>query len=233
MIMPSLNTPRPPRAHPPIPGLLPMSHTTPDRHPAPTAHHTARDAARHTARRTARRTSLALPGAALLVAGCNDERATISPPRPAAPPISANAWILVSDTLARAGTEVTISAFAKADTGGAVGSFTARFLYDSLQLQVVGPDRASDNGLRALNPIIGEYRVAGAAAKGIPSGLLFRVRAKVIDPRGLRRLGLLVDELHSVALADLTPKLEVQDTRAALFSGMPNVRVAPDRSRQP
>jgi hypothetical protein len=50
MIMPS-STRHAAALHPPIPGLLPMSHTTPDRHPAPTAHH---HAARHTARRTAR-----------------------------------------------------------------------------------------------------------------------------------------------------------------------------------
>ncbi|MFN8667978.1 MAG: hypothetical protein U0164_12445 [Gemmatimonadaceae bacterium] len=164
---------------------------------------------------------------------CADERASIAPPRPAPMPIAANAWILVSDTLARAGHEVTISAFARADSGGAVGSFTARFLYDSLQLQLIGPDSVSDATLRAVNPVVGEYRVAGAAARGIPDGLLFRVRARVIDPRGLRRLGLLLDELHSVALADLTPRLTVQDTRAALYSGMPNVRVVPVPKVQP
>ncbi|MCC6929132.1 MAG: hypothetical protein IT359_09100 [Gemmatimonadaceae bacterium] len=180
---------------------------------------------------------VALAPAAILalvaIAACADERASVAPPRPVPMPISANAWILVSDTLARAGHEVTISAFARADSGGAVGSFTARFLYDSLQLQLIGPDSVSDAALRAVNPVVGEYRVAGAAARGIPEGLLFRMRARVIDRRGLRRLGLLVDELHSVSLADLTPRLTVSDTRAALYAGMPNVRVAPAPKVQP
>lgn len=183
--------------------------------------------------RVARRALLGTLACAVLVAGCNDERVGVSPPRPLPVPISSNAWLLVSDSLAAAGTEVTIAAYAKADTGGSVGSFSARFLYDTLQLQVVGPDSTGDAVLRAVNPVLGEYRVAGASATGIPGGLLFRVRARVIDPRGLRRLGLLVDELHNIALADLTAKLEVRDTRDALFSGMPNVRVSPDRSRVP
>lgn len=183
--------------------------------------------------RAAARALLGTLACALLAVGCNDERVGVSPPRPLPTPISSNAWLLVSDTMAGAGTEVTISAFARSDTGGSVGSFSARFLYDTLQLQVVGPDSTGDAVLRAVNPVLGEYRVAGASATGIPSGLLFRVRARVIDPRGLRRLGLLVDELHNTSLADLTAKLEVQDTRSALYSGMPNVRVSPDRSRVP
>lgn len=183
--------------------------------------------------RAAARALLGIVAGAFVAVGCNDERVGVSPPRPLPPPISSNAWLLVSDTLAHAGTEVTIAAFARSDTGASVGSFSARFLYDTLQLQVVGPDSTGDAVLRAVNPVLGEYRVAGASATGIPGGLLFRVRARVIDPRGLRRLGLLVDELHNTSLADLTAKLEVQDTRGALFSGMPNVRVSPDRSRVP
>jgi hypothetical protein len=185
----------------------------------------------HRARRVALLASTALTLVAL--AACTDEREGVAPPRPVPLPVSTNAWLLVSDTLARAGQEVTITAFARPDSGGAVGSFSARFLYDSLQLRVVGPDSTNDAVLRAVNPIVGEYRVAGAAAKGIPDGVLFRVRATVVNPRGLRRLGLLLDELHSIALTDLTPRLQVQDTRAALFEGMPNVRVSPTPKGQP
>lgn len=167
------------------------------------------------------------------LAGCNDERAGVSPPRPVPLPVAANAWFVISDSTAVAGREVSIAAFASSDSGGGIGSFTARFLYDSLQLQVIGPDSIADQAMRAINPIAGEHRIAGAAAQGLPGGLLFRVRAKVIDPRGLRRLGLIIDEMHSVQFADLTTKLEVRDTRAALFAGTPGLKVEPAQPKQP
>ncbi len=167
------------------------------------------------------------------LAGCNDERTGIAPPRPVPPPIPSNAWIVVSDSAASAGREVTVAAFAASEAGGAIGSFTARFLYDSLQLHILGADSVSDQVLRAMNPIPGEHRIAGASAQGLPGGLLFRLRARVIDPRGLRRLGLIIDEMHSIKFADLTTQLEVQDTRAALLSGVPGLRVQPAPERRP
>jgi hypothetical protein len=171
--------------------------------------------------------------ATTLLVGCNDERATVSPPRPVAPPIASNAWIVVSDSAARAGSEVTVSAFASSEAGGAVGSFTARFLYDTLQLSVLGPDSIADGALRAVNPVPGEFRIAGASAQGLAGGLLFRVRARVVDPRGLRRLGLVLDEMHSIKFADLTTQLEVQDTRDALLSGVAGLRQQPTAGSRP
>jgi len=159
--------------------------------------------------------------------GCNDERPAVEPPRPQLLPVASNAWIVVSDSTPAVGDEVVISAYAASPEGGSIGSFTARFLYDSLQLQVVSSDSIGDQVLRAVNPIVGEQRIAGAAATGIPGGLLFRVRARVLDPRGVQRLGLLVDEMHSVTFAELTSRLEVRDTRAALLAGMKGVRVQP------
>lgn len=171
--------------------------------------------------------------AAVLTAGCNDERTSIAPPRPVAPAIPSNAWIVVSDSTARAGSEVTVSAFASSEAGGAVGSFTARFLYDTLQLAVIGPDSIADGALRAVNPVPGEFRIAGASASGLPGGLLFRVRARVVDPRGLRRLGLVLDEMHSIKFADLTTQLEVRDTRDALLSGVAGLRQQPPAESRP
>jgi len=186
------------------------------------------------ARFVRRHTALAVLTASTLSVGCNDEsRTALTPPRPAPLPVASNAWIVLSDSTPAAGSEVVIAAYASAEGGGAIGSFTARFLYDTLQLQVLAADSVPDAALRAMNPIPGEHRIAGASASGIPSGLLFRLKARVVDPRGVRRLGLLLDELHSITLADLTQRLEVRDTRGALFDGMRGVRVRPDSGGQP
>jgi hypothetical protein len=162
----------------------------------------------------------------LVLAACNDREA-MQPPGPVAPPVSSNAWIHLSDSAATAGDVVSISAFARSTEGGAIGSFTARLLYDSLMLQVVEADSIDDGALRALNPMPGEYRIAGASANGLRDGLLFRVRATVRDPKGLRRIGLLLDELHSTRFAELTKALEVKDGRRELIETNPRMKVAP------
>ena len=143
----------------------------------------------------------------------------------------ANAWILLSDSNARAGSTVAVSAYARSPQAGAIGSFTARLLYDSLQLKVVEVDSVGDGAMRAVNPVPGDHRIAGADAKGIRDGLLFRVRVQVIDPRGLRRVGLVLDEMHSIRFAELTKSLDVKDGRAELLSSMPGVRTAPPKER--
>lgn len=170
---------------------------------------------------------LLLCGVAFLV-GC-DDRVTVEPPRPVHAPISANARLVLSDSGARAGDLVAISAYGvTTEKSGGVGSFTARLLYDTLQLRVEDVDQLNDGALRAHNPIDGEYRLAGAHAQGIPDGLLFRVKARVIDPKGLRRIALAVDELHSVQLVDVTQQVLVQDGRVELLGNTPGLRVQPN-----
>ncbi|MGQ0648665.1 MAG: hypothetical protein ACT4P7_13965 [Gemmatimonadaceae bacterium] len=169
--------------------------------------------------------------ATIMLAAC-DDRVSVEPPRPVPPPVPANAWIVLSDSGARAGSEISISAFATIPEGGAIGSFSARLLYDTLQLRVGLPDELPDGAVRAVNPIEGAHRIAGASARGLGNGLLFRVRARVIDPRGLRRIALAIDELHSTRFAELTSALQVTDGRAELLSGMKHVQTSA-RSRQP
>lgn len=170
--------------------------------------------------------------AVLALAACS-ERATLAPPRPALPPVPANAWLATSSTMPRAGEEIVISAFARADAGGPVGSFTARFLYDTLMLQVVAADSVNDGAMRAMNPVPGEYRLAGASSQGLPEGLLFRLRARVIDPRGVQRMALLLDELHSTQFVELTERLEVKDGRAELLANQRGVLSMQRQDRKP
>lgn len=160
----------------------------------------------------------------LALGACSDDR-TVSPPLPPPPPISANAWIMLSDTNAKAGSEVLVSAFAKSDGGRSIGSFTARLLYDTLMLRVMEADSVRDDALRAVNPVPGEYRVAGASFQGIPDGLLFRVRARVVDARSLKRIGLVIDEMHSTQFNELTEALQVNDGLDELQRATPGLHV--------
>jgi hypothetical protein len=169
---------------------------------------------------------------ALLATACSDREA-VRPPDPTPPPISSNAWLHLSDSAAKAGDVVYVSAFATSPEGGSIGSFTARLLYDSLMLSMVEADSVNDGAMRAVNPVPGEHRIAGATAQGLRDGLLFRMKAVVRDPRGLRRIGLLLDELHSTRSVELTKHVAVKDGRAELLSTTPNVRVAPAPGRKP
>lgn len=181
---------------------------------------------------TSPRRLLLLPVSLLALGACYDDR-SISPPPPAPPPVPANAQLIVSDTNAKAGAEVLVSAYAKSEDGGSIGSFTARLLYDTLQLRVIEADSVNDDAMRAVNPLPGAYRIAGASARGISNGLLFRVRARVIDPRALRRIGLVIDELHSTGFAELTKALEVNDGLDALLSSLPGIHVSRKPERKP
>ena len=173
-----------------------------------------------------------ITSALLLSAACS-ERAAIAPPRPAPPPVPTNAFFTLSDSAPKVGDEVLISAFAKPDMGGPVGSFTARFLYDTLQLRVLAADSVNDGTMRAVNPVPGEYRLAGAAVQGISGGLLFRLRAQVLDRRGLQRMGLLLDELHSIQFTELTEHLAVRDGRDELLVNRRVAPLPPRRERKP
>jgi hypothetical protein len=142
---------------------------------------------------------------------------------------------MLSDTSVKAGAEVLVSAFAESDGGRLIGSFTARLLYDTLMLHVIQADSVRDDVLRAVNPVPGAYRVAGASFKGIPDGLLFRVRARVVDPRALKRIGLVLDEMHSTQFSELTEGLQVNDGLAELQRSTPGLHINrdPERAREP
>ncbi|MCC6316590.1 MAG: hypothetical protein IT361_02775 [Gemmatimonadaceae bacterium] len=159
-----------------------------------------------------------------LIVAC-DDRVTVAPPQPLAPPVPANARLVLSDSTARVGDVVTVTAYAALPEGGAIGSFTARMLYDSLQLDVMEAEEPGDGALRAVNPVTGAWRLAGASDRGLREGLLFRVKARVKDPRGLRRIALAIDELHSTRFAELTRSLDIRDGRAELLSGIKGMRV--------
>ncbi|MGQ0767239.1 MAG: hypothetical protein ACT4OZ_16445 [Gemmatimonadota bacterium] len=169
--------------------------------------------------------------ALIAVATACSDREVVRPPEPGRPPTSTNAWLQLSDSLARPGQTVVISALARiadadaAGAGGAIGSFTARLAYDSLMLSITGVDSLGDGALRAVNPVTGEYRIAGASASGLRDGVLFRLTAQVRDSRGLQRIGLLIDELHSTNLSELTRNLEVRDGRTELLLSNPDLLV--------
>lgn len=180
------------------------------------------------------RTLRPFAGAALfLLAAACSERAAVAPPRPAPPAVASNAWLALSDSTPSVGEEILVSAFARSEAGGPVGSYTARFLYDTLLLQVIGADSVTDGAMRAMNPVPGEFRLAGAAVRGMPDGLLFRVRARVLDRRGVQRMALLLDELHTTQFAELTERLEVRDGRAELLANQKGVRSQPQAERTP
>lgn len=169
-------------------------------------------------------------GLAFAAASACDDRLMLQPPTPDVTlPRPANARLVLSDSGATAGQQVTLTAFASAQGGERIGSYTARLLYDTLLLRAHDVEEVNDGALRVANPIRGEYRLAGAAANGLTDGLLFRVRFTVLHPKGLRQIGLVLDELHSARVLDLTSDLTIYDGVDSLLAGRPDVKVRPKK----
>lgn len=167
---------------------------------------------------------------ALAAASACDDQLMLQPPTPDVTlPRPANARLILSDSGATAGEQVTLSAFVSAQGGDRIGSYTARLLYDTLLLRAHDVEEVNDGALRVANPVRGEYRLAGAAANGLNDGLLFRVRFTVLHPKGLRQIGLVLDELHTARMLDLTSDLTVHDGVDSLLAGRPGVRVRPKK----
>ncbi len=166
---------------------------------------------------------------ALAALGACGDRLASDPPAPPPRPELSQATLQWSDSAPPRGAIVTLVASTSPPAGSVVGSYTARLRYDTLQLDVVAVDTLADGGLHAVNPQPGEYRLAGAAASGLPNGVLFRLRVRVRQPAGLQRVALLLDELHTTRLSDLTANLSVQDGRTALLGAPSAVAGASER----
>jgi hypothetical protein len=168
---------------------------------------------------TARRLPRLLAGLTLCAACTDRESVAPRPPEPVAAPTLAT--LVLSDSAAAVGSDVVLRVLAMAPDGRRVGSFTVRLLFDTTQLVVEEQPLSTDQALRAINPVPGAYRIAGAQATGFaPGAALVELRARRRGPHGFARLALAVDELHSVGSEDLTRTLEVRDGRAAYLQAI-------------
>ena len=94
-------------------------------------------------------------------------------------------------------------------TQGKVGSFTARIRYDAAALRFDGAIPMDDAAMRALNPMPGQLRLAGAAANGFSNGRLASYRFVALRANGAETLSLVVDEMHLITHFDAKPTLTI------------------------
>ena len=123
------------------------------------------------------------------------------------------AVLVVSDPSPPVGGALVVSVQANS-TQGTVGSYTARINYDPAALRFDGEMPISDKGLRAVNPVPGLVRFAGAAASGFPDGRLASYRFVALLPNSARTLSLVVDEMHMISRVDAKSTLTVAPNRA-------------------
>src|SRR5262249_8343359 len=137
---------------------------------------------------------------AVVVAACTEPRST---PRPAATPAAAlEAHLELSSSTPRAGDSLTVRVRLNGAASSRIASCTGRLTYDSTSLRYVADGPIADGATRVSNPTPGLIRSAAVNANGFADGLLVEYRFVVLNPAGIQRLTLGVDELHDLARAD-------------------------------
>lgn len=139
----------------------------------------------------------------VVVAACTEPVAHDVAPAPVQPALE----LLFADASAARGSEVRVTVHLRDAGAVRVSSYTARVSYDTTSLAFVGEDAANDGAMRASNAEKGQVRLAGALDDGFAGGNLTTLRFIVHggDPRSALRVS--VNELHTVAHANLLPSL--------------------------
>jgi hypothetical protein len=137
--------------------------------------------------------------------GCTEPRAVERAAPPPSPAVEAR--IDLSDSTARAGSEVIARVRLSGKSAPGVASVTARLTFDSTALRFVAEESLADGATRAMNPAAGQLRFAAVAASGFAGGQLYAMRFAVLRSGAFQSLRLTVDEMHTAARTDATSSL--------------------------
>ena len=139
--------------------------------------------------------------AAVLITSCSDQPSTA--PVQSTPASRYSAAIMLSDSAPVAGANVSLYVQVRQPPATSpIGAFRARIAFDASGLQYLGED-PGDPGLHAVNVTMDTARIAGVApGAGFAAGRLVALRFRVIDPSALRSIGLILDEIRDLTLAD-------------------------------
>lgn len=140
-------------------------------------------------------------GALALLAACGETSSTV----PAAPQRADIASLVLSDSAAVIGASVDVYAQASVPSPGVVGSFTMRVRFDTTMLRLDRELALDDGAMRAINAGAGLVRIAGVSERGFEGGRLAALRFIVLRANGAQALQLVVDEMHTVARAEVKP----------------------------
>lgn len=131
----------------------------------------------------------------IVLAACSEQNPVPTAPKPLAN--TSLAYVTVSNDRPSVGDTVVLTVRASTGEGAeALGSFAAR-LMPGPGLQFVGESPVAE-GARALRASGDTVFAAGASPSGYGDGRLFAIRARVIDPALLERVGLAFTEATSV-----------------------------------
>jgi hypothetical protein len=148
---------------------------------------------------------LCLAAAAMVVAACTEPRSA-----PIAPSQTLEAKLELSDSAPHAGESLLVRIRLDGPNAAKIVSFTGRVSYDSTALRYVSESPLADGGTRVSNPASGLIRSAGVSANGFADGLLMEYRFVVVNPRGVSRLLLGIDELHDQSHVDASKNVVIR-----------------------
>ncbi|MEO7084008.1 MAG: hypothetical protein ABI442_16645 [Gemmatimonadaceae bacterium] len=140
------------------------------------------------------------------IAACTEPRAAaVATP---APVLAAR--LELSDSAPRAGDSLLVRLRLNGAAASKIVSFTGGLSYDSTMLRFVSETALADGATRVSNPAAGLIRAAGVNANGFADGVLAEYRFVVVNPQGVHRLSLGIDELHDQSRADASKTVVVR-----------------------
>jgi len=147
----------------------------------------------------------------LLVAlvACTEPRGTERAAPPPTPAIEAR--LELSDSTARAGSEIRVLVRLAGKSAGGVASFTGKLAFDTTSLRFVAEDTVSDGATRAMSSASGLLRLAAVAPNGFTNGQLYTLRFSVRRTPSPQTLRLTVDELHTTSGTDAAKSLAPEE----------------------
>jgi hypothetical protein len=139
------------------------------------------------------------------IAGCTEPRGTERAAPPPTPAIEAR--LELSDSTARAGTEIRVLVRLAGKSASGIASFTGKLAFDTTALGFVAEDTLSDGATRAMSSASGVLRLAAVAPAGFTNGQLYTLRFSVRRTPSPQSLRLTVDELHTTSGTDAAASL--------------------------
>ena len=131
------------------------------------------------------------------LAGCTEPRRADRAAPPPTPAIEAR--LELSDSAARAGSEIRVLVRLAGKSASGIASFTGKLAFDTTALRFVAEDTLSDGATRVMNSTSGVLRLAAVAPNGFADGQLYTLRFSVRRTPSPQSLRLTVDELHTTS----------------------------------
>jgi hypothetical protein len=142
-----------------------------------------------------------------ILGACTEPR---SPRRASETSPELEARLELSDAHPSVGSEIIVRVRLDGERAKKIATFTGRLGYDTASLRFVAELPSADGATRVTNPASGLIRSAALSTDGFNDQTVVAYRFTVLDPSGVGRVRLTIDELHDQTMTDALASVQVR-----------------------